>query len=216
MTANQSFVDIQSVPFVNGLSKQLWNIDWKQELSHDLINDRFKFCVGNRELLDLFMNKHKDKIFYQSERESPFFNRSISPHKKQYLEYVSDIFLIYDNRDIVGVFVSDPTDWSSYYLRYINILPECRGEKLCELCCQRLFPILEKHNIERVSCDISPIHKAQIHRMTNLGFVITGTFQSERWGVLLQFTKFFNQETEQNFSKNFCLGPNYSKPKVIK
>ncbi len=96
-------------------------------------------------------------------------------------------------------------DWSTYYLRYINILPQYRGHQLALDIMDKICQTLQHFGIERIEAHVSVGNLGQQIRMAKMGFISTGNYQSERWGSLSLLTKYLDKKYQHTFQRQFCL-----------
>lgn len=189
------------------LSESLWNFQWSSTLPLPLHGDsQFTFQQASYLECVEFIEQHKNDILEENEQSGAFLNFDLHPSKRIFLETFSDLFSFKDEDQIIGIYTANPIDWSSYYFRYINVLPEYRGFNLAIKSISFLIEHLKKHGVERILCDVSPSNLRQITRLTKLGFNIVGQETSERWGTLLKFNKFLSKKHEKYYLNQFCQG----------
>lgn len=188
------------------LSARLWGIAWDDFLPfHFQESDIYLDTITYKEFSD-FIKENSEKIFTENEINSSFNNFDNSKARVTFYEQESDIFAYKIKEKIVGVFVSHPSDWSTYYLRYTNILPAYRGCQLTIRTIAFLSNILFSVGVQRIKTEVSPSNLRQVQRLSKLGFVISGNTLSERWGALLFMTKYLDNQSEQTFYNQFCVG----------
>src|SRR6185503_19487640 len=100
-------------------------------------------------------------------------------------------------------------DWSTYHIRFCAFLPEYQGRQLLQRFFPTFFRILKQAGVERIETETSPSNLAIMHIMNRFHFNVTGTLMSERWGALVRFTKFLDEESERVFLQQFCTGIKY-------
>lgn len=189
------------------LSVELWGLDWESLLPLSLHDDGLVASYSSFEACKPFIAAHYPAIFEESEG-SPFKSK---PHaaKARYLELAGDFIQFSLRGEQIGVLIGTPLDWSSYYLRSAAVLPEHQGRGACQAYLRVLFPWLREHGVERVEFDTSPSNLAMLQVMTRMRFNPTGTVLSERWGAVVRFTKFLDQDCEGTFLRQFCAGVAY-------
>jgi len=188
------------------LSSKLWSIDWDSVLPHQFHGTDFYLDRSSYEELKNFVAKNSSALFTENERDSRFLNNESSALKSKFYEECADIFSYKIDELMVGVFVANVLDWSTYYFRYTNIHPDYRGHQLTERNIASLSQILFKHGVQRICLDVSPSNTEQIQRLSKLGFIISGNIFSERWGSNIMMTKFLDEKYQQVFFDQFCLG----------
>ncbi|MBL6989386.1 MAG: GNAT family N-acetyltransferase [Bacteriovoracaceae bacterium] len=197
------------------LSTDLWDLNWQEHLPITIPLSTggtadFKSCSSH--VAFEFLKKNYDQLFTENEKHSSFLFTDGHPAKFDFYSRCCDVFCYSIKGTTIGILVANPVDWSSYYIRYINILPAYRGNKLFEVALQCILDLLSDHDLKRVTIEVSPSNLYQIQRLTRLNFNITGTSNSERWGALLQLTKFLDETHESSFLQHFCVGP---RPQLI-
>jgi ribosomal protein S18 acetylase RimI-like enzyme len=186
------------------LSTQLWSLDWTRILP-------FQFDDVSVEIATFadaapFIEEHYPKFFAHEDDGVKFLREPMTEAKRRFSE-LSDVFLFRDGEKKVGVMISHPTDWSTYYLRSSAFLPEYRNRHLLTRFTEALFAPLAAAGVARMETETAPSNLAVQRVMVTCGWVITGTTNSERWGTLLRATKFLSDEARAAFSHQFCLTP---------
>jgi hypothetical protein len=106
----------------------------------------------------------------------------------------------------VGIFVGQPWDWSTYYLRHLALLPEARGFGAVVGVVELFSEVLGRYGIERLELDVSISHRAQLARILGCGFHPMGTLHSERWGAMVHLVRFLAPSHERVFLDRFSAG----------
>ena len=106
-----------------------------------------------------------------------------------------------------GIFMGHPSDWTTYYIRSAALLPEFRDRRMMSQHVARLVEPLRAVGIERVEAECSPANVPVVRLLTTLGYVVTATTNSERWGVLLRFTKFLTDDAKAVFMRQYTAMP---------
>jgi hypothetical protein len=109
-----------------------------------------------------------------------------------------------------------PTDWSTYYVRSMAFLPECRERGWADQFVKGICEPLRKAGCLRWECECSPANLAVMRLLTSNGHLQTGMLTSERWGQVLRFTKYLRDDAEQAFRRQFIYVPAFgrdAKPK---
>lgn len=97
---------------------------------------------------------------------------------------------------LFGVTTGHMTDWSSYYIRFSMILPEFQGGPLAKAFMEFLDQFLEKQGVGRLSSQASPLNLSSIGVLTRQGMTFSGVEVSDRWGVILTYTKVYRRRVE--------------------
>jgi ribosomal protein S18 acetylase RimI-like enzyme len=189
----------------DGLTKRVLDIDWLNYFplllsSHEEIRESdHKTVLG-------FMNQNGNNIFNRSTEENGFMLEKHNPAKTNFYDEAGDFFVFLSHQEIVGTFVGNVSDWSTYYLRSCAIIPEFQGRGYFSKFLQHLISVLKKHGVKRVEGDVSPSNIAEVHLFNKLNFNVTGYRASDRWGSVIHFTKFIDEENEVFFLDRFCDG----------
>lgn len=187
------------------LSQELWGINWEKHFPKELANSSIIMNISNFSEFISFVQNHLLEMFPDSS-SSNFLHSESGPAKEIYYNKCVDIFSFKDGDKIVGVFIGNPIDWSSYYMRFTYVQPDYRGKNIFSHCSDYMTKILSHFPIDRIEAEISPSNLGQIKRIHNLGFNITGMRLSERWGGLNIMTKFLNIKHKKVFLNQFCQG----------
>lgn len=188
------------------LSTKLWSIAWDELLPYQFQGTDCYFDLSSFEELKDFLGTNAKSLFTDNEMTQRFLGNEPSPLKNKFYNEFADVFAYKVNEKIVGVFVANVLDWSSYYFRYTNIHPDYRGHQFTERSIKFLIQILKDHGVQRICLDVSPSNTEQVQRLSKLGFFISGNTFSERWGVNIAMTKYLDPKYEQVFFDQFCVG----------
>lgn len=195
------------------LSKRIYGLDWAQLLPFKM-TDKIVVMAGSWESTVHFFNENWHSIYKESstgseDKSSPFL--ATEPHKNRssYYRETADIFHFTINKNIVGVLIGTPLDWSSYYIRNVSILPKYQGKKIYQTFLHHFLPILKSHHVDRVHIEVSMGNLRHIHILNKLKFNVVGTLLSERWGGLLIFIKHLSPNPKRVFLKQFCQGVDF-------
>lgn len=115
-----------------------------------------------------------------------------------------DTLCLCDGPRTVGLLIGHPLDWSTYYWRSVALLPEHRARGVLAQIMERTYAPLAAAGVERVEGECSPTNAPMMRTLVKLGFVVTATTNSERWGATVRFTKFLCDEAEEVFGRQFC------------
>ncbi|HEX2731863.1 MAG TPA: GNAT family N-acetyltransferase [Polyangiaceae bacterium] len=184
------------------LSETLWGIDWAEHMPWQAPGDVVAAEVASPERLMRFVSGNYGMIFGDT-AAAGFWSDSVEA-RERYLRHVCDAFIYRDGSDDVGVFIGNPVDWSTYYLRSIAFLPTHQGHQLGPGLVEHVCRILAAHGVVRVELDAAPSNVACAKSALSIGFVLSGTALSERWGALARYTRYLNPDAEGAFIGRYC------------
>jgi ribosomal protein S18 acetylase RimI-like enzyme len=183
-------------------SERLWGIDWSDHFPIRYESGAVCEKVSLERALP-FIRDNYDRIFASAQRA--FFGESMSEAKERFYKD-SDIFLFSADDVDAGVVVAHPTDWSTYYLRTLAVLPRFQDRHLATAWVSAVAEMLRAHGVVRFEMETAPANHRVIHGLNKLGMMVTGSSHSERWGTLLRFTKILVPQAEADFVRRYCLG----------
>ena len=186
------------------MSRALWGIDWNSMPPMPLGEGLVAKAVSYDEIVP-FMQKNM-KVIYEESADSPFLMNEAHPAKENFFRHLADVFGFYFQGELIGFFIGHPTDWSTYYFRNCSVLPQFQNLGLLQAFGMAMGPTLIKAGVERVYTEISPSNLRNIHLSNKYQFNVTGYRVCERFGLVLQFTKFISPKHEAVFLKQFCAG----------
>ena len=181
------------------LSSRWWNLHWDEQMPWSFGDVRVE-CASFDDARP-FMQAHYARIF-GAEGGSRFLESPMTPHKQRFCND-SDVFLFKAGSRPVGLFMANPTDWSTYYMRSVAILPEYREQRLLTQFMERSYAPLRGAGVERIEGECSPANTPMMRMLTGQGFLVTSTANSERWGATIRFTKFLSEAAETVFLRQF-------------
>lgn len=181
-----------------GLSRRLWELDWSRELPWDI--GGVAVLRGSRETAFPFIEAHYPRIF--GVEPGRFLVEEMTEAKRRFWDEM-DVYLFVANGRTVGVCAGHPSDWSTYYVRTVAILPELRERHVVTRFAEGLAGVLREAGVARFEAECSPANPAMMRLFANLGFLVTSTTQTERWGTMLRLTKFLREDAEEAFRRQF-------------
>jgi len=187
-------------------SSKLFGIDWNKYYPHKIVGKPFTIRKTTYSEVQEFIKKNRDKLDLSKYGEGLFQSMEESRERDIYYKQFVDCFIIENDKDKVGIFMSNPSDWSTYYLRYSIFILEYRNLGLFTYVHKYLLEVLNNYNIHRVEADVSSSHIGNIHVYTKLKFILTSTILSDRWGATVRFTKYLSDKHELTFFNQFCDG----------
>lgn len=181
------------------LSNRLWGVDWCHAFPKrfgGVTVERVPFARAAT-----FMKKHYAKVFGGAEHN--WLAEPMTEAKRRFCED-SDTFLFTDDQgEEVGLFITHPSDWSTYYVRSTCILPHVRERGLCGDFLTFLGEQLAKVGVARLEAECSPMNAGAVGICSKLGWVVTSSAQTDRWGTMIKFTKFLDPGAEAVFRRQF-------------
>jgi len=189
-------------------SRELWGVDWRAALPRRLTQDGIELRCSDIERALPFVAAHYGAIFEEDPASNRFFSEPFDGAKLRYYRQ-ADVFEMVDRGETVGVAIGGPSDWSTYYLRTMGVLPSHQGRQLPRCIFPFMFEVLSGAGVRRFELDTSPSNMATIQVLTRMRFNVTGQTLSDRWGALLRLTKFLDQGAEDVFLDSFCTGIRY-------
>jgi RimJ/RimL family protein N-acetyltransferase len=184
------------------LSSQLFGIDWAAHLPFELAGG-VRLEVASVEEMVAFVAAHYAAIFGTNTTDRRFLVEASTPAKARFLR-MSDRFVFRDRERVVGVLVGQPLDWSSYYWRTVAFVPDFQGRGLLAAALEHTDAVMREAGVARVEGEAAPNNHRQVRLLMRLGYCVTGSCNSERWGTVLRLTKYLRPEAEDCFMTQFC------------
>jgi hypothetical protein len=186
------------------MSGHIWAIDWEKHFPIVLKEQNVTIEKSNLEECSLFAKTHFSTIYSNLDDNSRFLWNDNSHSRDRYYNSIADFFVYKSENRPIGIFVLNPLDWGTYYIRNTSILPGYQDKKLFQHFVLNMFRILELHGVDRVHGEVCPSNLRVMNAMLKLGFKASGITLSERWGALVCFTRFLNKNNNQVFERQFC------------
>lgn len=187
---------------VPSFSRQIYGIDWSEHFPATIAEGVRLEPASLPEAL-AFTSAHYARIFGEHAADGRFFVDPSTPARRRFLE-ASDRFVFREDGAIIGLLLGNPVDWSTYYWRSVAFLPEHQGRGLLAAALERTDAVMREAGILRVEGEAAPVNYRQVRLLLRLGYCVTGSANSERWGTLLRFTKYLCAEAEERFVLQFC------------
>lgn len=193
-------------------SDLFYGIDWDQHFPVQLKEKdgsptRRRIVRSTAKEIFAFYEKHYDEIFLRDGKTHPFFVEPMTAQRLHYYELMGDFFAFLDGDQMVGVFVGNPLDWSTYYLRSTGLVTTHQGLGFSHTFFNLLFSTFKKNGVRRLEADVSPGNFIEIEFLNKRGFRPVGYHASDRWGTMLRFCKFLDSQCEETFLYQLCDGP---------
>lgn len=196
-------------PTVTPLSRRLWDIDWSADGAWDIDEGVTVESTSFADALP-FIHEHYAQIFGADEDGRRFVASPMTAAKRKFCDE-SDVFVFRSGGVRVGILIAHPTDWSTYYVRTAALLSDFRGRDLVPKLLWTLAVKLRAAGVERMQSETSPINVGTMRSFLKVGFRVTATSMSERWGALVHTTWFLTDEAETVFHRQFCNYPKTEK-----
>ena len=187
------------------LTSSLFELDWEDHVPVELVPGVHLATATVEDTLE-FTRAHYASIFGMVGSDQRFFSEAPTPAKERFLS-MSDRFAFREGSRVIGLLVGHPVDWSTYYWRSVCFLPEHQGRGLLAAALERTDPVMRRAGIVRVEGEAAPTNYRQVRLLHRLGYCVTGTVNSERWGNVLRLTKYLQPEAAACFATQFCQGP---------
>jgi hypothetical protein len=191
------------------MSQLLWGIDWRRHFPIAASQDGVVIEVGDADSAESFARDNFESIFGPTlarERQVNQFSGGAARHT--FVAHACDVFVFRDGEDVVGLFVGNPIDWSTYYIRSTSFVAAYQGLGLHKRLLAALFQELAAAGVERVEAETAVSNLHCISALTRSGFVASGTVLSERWGALARFTRHLHEPSECEYLNRFSHSPN--------
>jgi ribosomal protein S18 acetylase RimI-like enzyme len=150
-----------------------------------------------------FVDAHFATIFNPLVGEARFVRDVLTPAKRRFAAEM-DIVAFRDGATTVGMWMSHPTDWSSYYLRSYAFLENYRDRRIGGEFLTHACGLLREAGVDRVDVESSPTNFLAMRALTRMGWVVTATANSERWGAVVRLSRFLREDAETVFHRQFC------------
>lgn len=187
---------------VRSLSRDILEIDWCAHVPWVMDGGIRLELATLHETLE-FMRLYYGTIFGADGTDHRFFAETLTPAKVRFLE-ASDRFAFREGTRTVGLLVGQPLDWSTYYWRTVAFVPEHQGRGLLSAALERTDAVMRDAGVVRVEGEAAPNNQRQLRLLIRLGYCVTGSVNSERWGTLLRLTRFLAPQAQECFVGQFC------------
>jgi hypothetical protein len=184
-------------------SLSLWGLDWREHFPQSF--GGVTVVASSFEAALPFIARNYGEIFKRDPSVDRFLGDPMTEAKRRFGAEM-DAFLIRDGNEDVGVLVGHPSDWTTYYMRSVALLPEYRERHLLSDLVEFTYEPLRKAGVERIEGDCSPANLAMVRALTSLCFIPNSTHPSERWGMQVRFVKYLRPDAEDIFVRQFCHG----------
>lgn len=186
------------------LSHRLWQLRWADEMPAEI--DGITVEIGSFADAYPFVEEHWAAIF--GEDAARFLVEEPNEAKRRFWDEM-DVFVFRADGRIAGIAAGHPTDWSTYYMRTFALLPEYREKRFASAFEVHMSRVLRAVGVTRLEAECSVANVAMTRLFVSQGFLIGSMLASERWGVMLRFTKYLDEEAESVFRRQFVNVPAY-------
>jgi GNAT superfamily N-acetyltransferase len=185
------------------LSARWLGLNWEEHLPWTLAGVRVELAAIEDALP--FIRDAYPTIFRAPEGDDRWLADPMTEKKIAFYRE-ADVFVVRDGGRCIGLQIGHPTDWSSYYVRTVALLPEYRGRGIVAQLTARMVEVLRDAGIERVEGDVPPANVANMVAQTRLGYVATGVLNHDRWGAMVRLTRHIAERADDVFRRQFCMG----------
>jgi len=193
----------RSVSPTQSLSAKFWGLDLRANLPRVLSHDGVEAVPGEIDRVRAFLAEEFSSFAEEALGMNP--SASMTRAKLEYLTRACDSIELRHMGQTVGVLVGAPEDWSSYYVRLFAVKHTHQRPALIRRFVKEcLFAPLAAHHVERIVAETSPANLAMSRLFSELHFHVTGHQLSERWGPLVRYSKFLDENCEAAFHKRFA------------
>ncbi len=183
------------------LSERIWQADWTEGVPKAFGGVTLE--RGTFEQAAPFVREHYQAIFGADGQADRFLVEPMSPAKMRFGAEMDVLHYRHDNRT-VGLLMGHPIDWSTYYFRSVALLPQYRERHVVTDSVAWTHDRLAAVGVHRVEGECAPANAPMMKMLVNLGYIVTSTTNSERWGATVRFTKFLRAEAKETFMRQFC------------
>lgn len=188
------------------LSRRLWQLSWAAVMPPEI--DGIAVEIGSFAEAYPFVEEHWAAIF--GDDAARFHVEELTEAKRRFWDEM-DVFVFRADGRIAGIAAGHPTDWSTYYMRTFALLPEFRERRFASAFGEHMSRALREAGVARLEAETSVANVAMSRLLASQGFLISSMLASERWGVMLRFTKYLDGEAESVFRRQFVNVPAYGK-----
>ncbi len=184
------------------LSESLWGSWWPAEAP--LICGFTLSRVSFHDFIQFYIN-YAHELGIEESKDYANLNEINHPARQAFYERVADCLIIksHISHEPMGLIALHPTDWSSYYLRYIALRPAARGLGLTSKILDHVSLLLKNTDCMRIDTHTLANNISMHKSLLNCGFLNAGVTLSERWGALTAYTKHLNSAGKLSYLKHY-------------
>ncbi len=186
------------------LTALLWGINWRDHMPLAASDDGIMVELADVDAAERFARENFGEIFGESlARRRGEDQETVVRARSAFVGHVCDVFAFRNGDVTVGMFVGNPVDWSTYYIRSLTFLESYQGRTLHHRLLKLLFRTLAERGVERVEAETAPTNAPCISALLKHRFVASGTSLSDRWGALCKFTCYLGEVQRCEFFDRF-------------
>ena len=185
------------------LTQRWFGLDWTEHLPWQVCG--VTVDVGDFAEILPSIQRLYPALYGRAATDDRFLPDPMRPAKFRFYQE-ADVFVFRDADEMIGLQVAHPTDWSSYYVRTVALLPQYRGRGIVAAITRRMSELLARVGVERIEGDIPPPNIPNVIAQTKLGYVATGMLNTDRWGAMTRLTKYISDGADSVFRDRFCYG----------
>lgn len=186
------------------MSVRFWNLDWGKILPWVIGGVSVEY--GSFDEVVPFLSENYRQLFGEPERR--FVVEEMTEAKLRFWAE-ADVFILRREGQMIGYWGGHPSDWSTYYCRTMSILPDFRESRLATELSSRICQTLAPTDVARIEVDTSIANVPMTRILLGLGFLVTSTSVSERWGTMLRFTKILREDAARVFNQQYVYVPEF-------
>lgn len=187
-------------------SLRLWDLDWADHLPF-VIGD-VTVELGSFDDGVAFFRDHYEEVFGKS--QAGWFREELSDAKRRFMREM-DAFVFRRDGRTIGLAMAHPTDWSTYHVRLLALLPEFRERRITTDFEEHLCATLKSVGVTRCEAECSPANRPMVKVFLNQGWHLSATAQTDRFGTNLRFTRYLDENAEQVFCRQYLSVPAFGK-----
>lgn len=174
-------------------SMRLWKADWSKQ---------FPIVSTNGSVVCRHVSFERVKSFLLSQPDPDYSSKSI------FYEAFADAFGFYDAQDpskLVGAGIANPSDPTTYYIRYCYISEAYRKSGIFSAWIRALTLTMQScPAVQRIEVEITPELPHMPGIYSKLGYRFTGMTFSDRWGGIIRMTAHLSSQQQGRFIARFC------------
>lgn len=187
------------------LTERITGVNWQEHFP--VLKENFEIRLSTMAECFGFMQSHSELKQQREQDGEGFVDELNHPNRQRYYEETVDYFAFYSRQgEMLGFFVCNLQDWSTYYIRYTWMNPKARGQGCVIGVINALEKTLSPHGISRITADVSPSNFNSLAIMQRCQFNATGYSSHASHGVVVNYSKYINANVLHSFLNKFCRG----------
>ena len=164
--------------------------------------------VATRESVYEFINENIAKVFPGRDPARSFRR----PESRQvvfrellgnYLRLHHEWFIFKFNNEVVGWFIGEAEDYSTFYMRNTGILPDHQNRGIYGEFAKHFFSYISELGYERISSQHKITNQKILIKKLKMGFIICNLELTEDWGPMVKLVKLLPDDRRDFFIKSF-------------